>query len=66
VSEEREKAMLTAIKALLLTAKHQGIHVEALCDGAVRLIKSQPDVEPYSVVATAAIRGLAYDVARGL
>ncbi|MFJ5297449.1 hypothetical protein ACIQAL_13100 [Pseudomonas sp. NPDC088368] len=55
--------MKVAIKALLVTAKEQGLHVEAICDGAVELIGRYSGLESDAVRAINAIRRLEYELA---
>jgi hypothetical protein len=62
MSEERELAMQMAIKALLLAARTQGVHVQALCEGAVDLIGANFGLSQQSVIAATTIQRLAYEV----
>jgi len=62
MSEDREMAMKVAIKALLLAAKDQGLHVDDLCDEAVQLINGRPGLESHEAIAVATIRHLAFEV----
>jgi hypothetical protein len=62
MSEERELAMQMAIKALLLAARTQGVHVQALCEGAVDLIGANSGLSKQSVIAATAIQRMAYEV----
>lgn len=62
MSEERELAMQMAIKALLLAARTQGVHVQALCEGAVDLIGANSGLSKQSVIAATAILRMAYEV----
>ena len=62
MEDEREIALKVAIKSILLAAKRQGMHVEALCDGAVELIGGYPGLDRQGVVAANAIRRMAYEI----
>lgn len=58
MSESRERALEIALVAMLISAREQGIHVEALCEGAAHLIAQLPDIEQYRDVAYRTIRNL--------
>jgi hypothetical protein len=62
--EDRELAMQLAIKAILLTAKTQGIHVQALCDGAVEWLGNIAGHDQQSILAATTIQRLAYYIKR--
>jgi hypothetical protein len=62
MSDNREDAMKMAIKALLVTAKKQGVRMDTLCDGAVEFIGHYPALDRQGLVAATTIRRIAYDV----
>jgi hypothetical protein len=63
MSESRERALEIALVAMLISAKEQGIHVEALCDGAAELIAQLPGKEQYRDVAYHTVKNLSRHVA---
>jgi hypothetical protein len=63
MAESKERALEIALVAVLMTAKDQGIHIEALCDGAAHLIAELPDVEQYRDVAYRTVKGLSQHLA---
>ena len=64
MSEDRELAMQLAIRAILQAAKTQGVHVQALCDGAVEWLGDTGGYDQRSILAATTIQRLAYDIKR--
>jgi hypothetical protein len=58
MSESRERALEIALIAVLMSAREQGIHIAALCDGAAHLIAELPDTENHREVAYKTVKGL--------
>ncbi|SEQ26752.1 hypothetical protein SAMN03159444_01372 [Pseudomonas sp. NFACC02] len=64
MSEDREVAMQLAIKAILQAAYTQGIHVDALCEGAVDWLGDTYGYDQRTTLAATTIQRLAYDLKR--
>jgi len=62
MSESRERALEIALIAVLMSAREQGIHIGALCDGAAHLIADLPATEKHRDMAYGMVKGLCPDV----
>jgi hypothetical protein len=63
MNDGRERALEIALVAMLISAREQGIHVNALCDGAAGLIAELPDIEQYREMAYRTVKSLSRHVA---